>query len=72
MRRPSWVKRSGPYKVVSLANGELTVTPTWPQYPPWNEEDGGGPGLWGRLGLAGDLEKWLNAPYSSQSIGKAK
>lgn len=63
MRRPVFIKQSGPYTVRSQANGELTVKPTWPQFPPWNKLDGGGPGMGSRLNLADDLEKWLNAPY---------
>lgn len=66
MRRPSLVRRSGPYRVISLSDGKLQLTPAWPQFPKWTPEDGGGPGLLSRLGLADDLERWLNAPYGDQ------
>lgn len=68
MRRPSFIKHSGPYKVVSLANGLLEVTPAWPQFPKWTEENGGGPGLLSRLALAEDLERWLNASFKEPDV----
>jgi len=61
MRRPTFIRESGPYKVVSCADGTLSVKPTWPQFQPWNEEDGGGPGLFSRMALAANLQRWLNA-----------
>lgn len=63
LRRPSIVKESGPYRCVSYADGRIEVKPTWPQYPPYDPEHGGGPGIFGRMGLARELERWLNAPY---------
>ena len=63
MRRPGIVKQSGPYQVKSRADGSMLVIPMWPQYPPYNDEDGGGPGLSSRMGLAEYLSRWLNAPY---------
>jgi hypothetical protein len=66
VRRPAWIKKSGPFKCVSLANGKIMVTPTWPQYQPYTEEDGGGPGCLGRMALADDLEAFLNAPYEEK------
>ena len=73
MRKPSWVKKSGPYTCVSLSNGSIVVKPSWPQYGHvWNEKDGGGPGLSGRMGLAGDLEAWLNSVYTEEEIATGK
>ena len=60
MRRPASVKKSGPYVVKSAADGSLLVTPAWPQFRPYDDEDGGGPGLGSRLQLAADLQAWLN------------
>ena len=62
-RRTTLALVSGPYTVKSCADGTLVVTPAWPQFPKWTEEDGGGPGWATRLTLAADLERWLNAPY---------
>lgn len=62
-RRPSFVTKCGPYVVRSCADGSLEVTPSWPQFPPYNDEDGGGPGLFSRVHLAAELQAWLNAPY---------
>ena len=64
MRRPSFIKANGPYKVYSRADGTLIVEPEWPDSPPWT--DGGGPGLLSRMGLANDLQAWLNAPYKTE------
>lgn len=62
-RRTALLRRSGPYLVQSLANGELLITPNWSgQRERWNEGVTG-PGLLSRLGLAADLKAWLNAPY---------
>ena len=66
MKRPRIVKDSGPYRVESLANGQLTVSPAWPQFRPWNEDEGGGPGPMSRMDLAGELQRWLNAPYEEE------
>jgi hypothetical protein len=63
MRRPRAVLRAGPYRVVSLANGDLTVRASWPEFLPWDPEEGGGPGVLSRLDLAGELQRWLNAPW---------
>jgi hypothetical protein len=57
------IAQCGPYKVSSLANGDMKVamlTPDWPQFPKYNEHDGGGPGLFSRLALASELETYLN------------
>ena len=70
MRKPTIVTKSGPYKVKSLASGVLKVEPTWPQFPVWTEEDGGGPGMGSRMALAADLERWLNNQPTPSSEGK--
>lgn len=59
MRKPAWVKKSGPYRCRwSLANGNLVLEPAWLQYgKPWTAEQGGGPGFLGRMELADDLEQ---------------
>ena len=57
------MRRAGPYVVKSRANGTLEVTPRWPDFPVYNDDDGGGPGLFSRMQLAHDLEAWLNAIY---------
>ena len=62
------MKDAGPYKVQSCSDGSLKVYPDWPQFPKYNDEDGGGPGMLSRLGLAHDLEQFLNAPYKSVDI----
>ena len=54
------IKEAGPYKAVSLANGQIRITPAWPEFPPYNEDDGGGPGVLSRLALAGAIEALLN------------
>ena len=61
MRRPASLRNAGPYVVKSCADGTLIVTPDWPRFPKYTDEDGGGPGLFSRLALAHDLEAWLNA-----------
>ena len=58
------VRRAGPYKVSSCSDGRLVVTPAWPEFSSWNEDDGGGPGVFSRLDLAGELERWLNDVYA--------
>lgn len=73
MRKPAWLRRSGPYKCSSLGNGHITVKPSWPQYGTvWNGEDGGGPGMLGRLTLVDDLERYLNNCYSEDEIREAE
>ena len=60
VRRTALIRDSGPYVVKSRAHGVLNVYPAWPQFPEYNDEDGGGPGVLSRLALADDLERWLN------------
>lgn len=61
-RRTALIRKAGPYKVESLANGEIRVCPTWPEYPGYTEHENG-PGLFTRMDLAEDLQKWLNSGY---------
>ena len=69
MRRPDWVKKAGPFRCVSLANGHILISPAWSQYEKeWTLEEGGGPGFGGRMGLAADLERWLNGPYTGDQV----
>ena len=54
------IRWAGPYKVASLADGEMRVTPAWPKLPKWNEQDGGGPSFGDRLEVAAAIEQALN------------
>ena len=63
VRRSKLLREAGPYRVESLASGILVVTPRWPQFRAYTEDDGGGPGVFSRLQVADDLERWLNSPY---------
>ena len=73
MKKPSWVRQSGPFVCSSLSNGYILVQPSWPQYGAvWRSEEGGGPGAVGRIGLAADLQKWLNSVYTEAEVGEAK
>ena len=65
VRKPASVRRAGPYQVSSRADGTLIVTPAWPNFRPYTPEDGGGPGVFSRLGLAHDFERWLNNESSA-------
>ncbi len=72
MRKPSWVRKSGPFECISYVNGYIMVKPSWPQYGAvWEMDKGGGPGIFGRMGLAANLEKWLNSCYSDAEIAEA-
>ena len=66
VRRSPLLKESGPYMVGSKANGEIYISPAWPQCPKYTVEDGGGPGLFSRLRLAADIAEFLNAPYTQE------
>ena len=61
MKRPTSVRRAGPYQVHSCADGSLQVVPDWPAFPKYTNETGGGAGVLSRMALARDLERWLNA-----------
>ena len=63
MRRPTIVRKSGPYTCESRADGTILISPDWPQFPKWTEEEGGGPGILSRLSLGIALTEWLNSPY---------
>jgi hypothetical protein len=63
--RPTSIKRAGPYRVDSLADGSLLVIPAWPEFSKWTPADGGGPGIMSRLGLARALGEWLNGKEAS-------
>lgn len=71
------MKRRSPIQVlfesvecVSLANGQITVTPKW-RCGEWRgPEEGGGPGLFTRMAGAKRLEKFINAHLASLSEGK--
>ncbi len=72
MRKPAWVRKSGPFKCASRVDGYILVRPSWPQYGPvWKQMDGGGPGFPGRMRLAEDLERWLNSSYSEAEVAEA-
>lgn len=45
---------------ISLANGNIIVVPTW-HGPKWTPEDGGGPGVFTRVGAARRLQRLINA-----------
>lgn len=68
MRKSRWITQSGPFDVKSCADGTLIVTPKWPQYSEWTELGGGGPGIFGRLGLAHAVEIYLNSPYPAEAV----
>ena len=59
-RRTKFIKESGPYWLVSLSNGEIMIRPEWSQFPEWNEEEGGGPGVFSRIRLADEIQDFLN------------
>ena len=54
------IRESGPYQADSCADGTIRITPMWRQFPKWNEQDGGGPGLSTRMNLAARIEQTLN------------
>ena len=68
IRKPSFIRKSGPYSVTSRADGTLIVEPSWSQFVPWTEETGGGPGLVSRMGLAFNIERWLNGETVAEAI----
>ena len=73
MRKPAWVRKSGPFVCSSFANGYILVKPSWAQYGAvWQREAGGGPGFSGRLGLASDLQEWRISVYSEAEVEEGK
>ncbi len=74
VRRTRLMRDAGPYKVVSNYDGTLVVYPEWSMYdgkPAWKREteedqrNAGGHGFFSRMGLAADLERWLNGGEAS-------
>ena len=72
IRRTALMKRAGPYRVVSHLGGLLSVYPHWlgmDGKPSWRREteadamEAGGPGVFSRMGLAYDVQRWLNVPH---------
>ena len=59
-RRTKLLRESGPYTVYSLSNGSVQIIPCWYQFPPYDPENGGGPGVVSRVALAKDIERLLN------------
>ncbi len=70
------MRDAGPYRVLSSSDGTLKVYPEWHEYPgipswqygelhdgDYSEWPGGGPGMFSRMGLAHDLQRYLNSPY---------
>ena len=49
------VKKAGPYAVASLANGQILIVPTWPEFPRDEKDQSGGPGVASRVQLAQEL-----------------
>ena len=66
-RRTKLIKESGPYKAKSCANGDIRVVPKWPQFPEFDEQEGGGLGLFSRLALARQIEDFLNVGTKEES-----
>lgn len=60
MKKWKVINKAGPYRADSCADGTIKITPTWSQFPKWNEQDGGGPGLGSRWEVAAEIEKLLN------------
>ena len=57
----AFTKLCGKCKVSSLANGTLLVEPEWPGSLPYDDAEGGGPGLLSRLAGAVRLSELLEA-----------
>ena len=66
----------GPYRVKSLVDGKLTLSPHWsalPGKPGWlrqtdeDEDIAGGPGIFSRLALASDVERLLNQAAGTEA-----
>ena len=50
----------GPFECESRADGTVLVKPSWSAWPPYSEDDGGGPGVGSRMGFAMALQNFLN------------
>lgn len=81
-RRPTFLIRSGPYKVDSYSqygNGQvfLVVFPAFSNYgETWPDTraagGGGGPGIFGSMSLATQLAEFLNRPYPEDIVEQWK
>lgn len=81
VRRTALMRQAGPYVVKSHVNGVLAVYPQWAELygkPSWmreTEEDrmeAGGPGIFSRMGIADDIQRFLNQPFSDESVQALK
>ena len=77
VRRTALLREGGPYRVISLVDGSLSVWATWANdygKPAWrrrdqaDQETAGGPGMFSRVALADHLERWLNWPYDEAQL----
>ena len=50
----------GPFACVSRADGTVLVIPSWSDWPAYNEDEGGGPGVFERMGFGNALCEFLN------------
>ena len=57
-------KLLGRVEAKSCANGDIIVHPEWPGITPYNEEDGGGPGLFTRVAGSARLIKLFKACHA--------
>ena len=72
MKRPAFLKKSGPFVCVSQLNGYILVKPSWKNKGAvWNLEEGGGPGMFSRMDLATYLQDFLNQGYSAEQLQEA-
>lgn len=65
---PEILAASGGYKASSRADGTILVEPEWPQFPKWDEDEGGGPGVMSRLSVAECIEKLLNEAIRARHV----
>ena len=72
-----YIKECGPYKVNSISQDgqgvRLVIYPAFPEYEDnWPisrvKGEGGGPSIYSALGLAREMEGFLNQPYDSELI----
>lgn len=84
MKTNKYVKECGPYKVVSYSQDgqgvRLVVYPAFPKYEAFPDNvswaihrikgDGGGTSIFMAIGLASELETFLNQPYDDEAIGR--
>lgn len=67
-RRTKLMRDAGPYRVLSCADGSLRIEPDWPGEEYFDEETGGGPGLFTRMALADHVERFLNGGRRRKEI----